>query len=100
MNHELFHFWNGGFARSSQQKNRPWLHEGRANYAALLASRERGTMTKERVVAALNRHLERCQAVLGNHDLRTHGPTRRRYLRVRRRPAMGDRHRAAQEHER
>lgn len=76
VHHELFHFWNGELARSSEGDTRPWLHEGGANYAALLASRERGTMSEEKFYAALNRHLERCQAALGNRDLRTRGPKR------------------------
>jgi hypothetical protein len=76
VHHELFHFWNAELAHSSQGDTRPWLHEGGANYAALLASRERGTMNSERFYAALNRHLERCQMALGNRDLRTHGPRR------------------------
>ncbi len=72
VDHELFHFWNGELAHPSS--GHPWLHEGGANYAALLASRERGTMSQERFSETLNRHLERCQAAQGNRDLRTNGP--------------------------
>lgn len=74
VHHEIFHFWNGELARSSQGDTRPWLHEGGANYAALLASRDRGTMSQERMLVALDRHLERCQVALANRDLRDNGP--------------------------
>lgn len=72
VDHELFHFWNGELAHPSN--GQPWLHEGGANYSALLSSRERGTVSEERFSETLNRHLEGCQNALGNRDLRTSGP--------------------------
>jgi hypothetical protein len=76
LDHELFHLWNAEVARTAEGATRPWLHEGGANYAALLLGRERGTMSEDGYVANLNRHLERCQRALPELDLRDRGPKR------------------------
>ncbi len=73
--HEVFHFWNGELAESAENSERPWVHEGGATYAALLAARKRGVMDERAFLAAMNRHLSRCQTALsGDKDLETQGP--------------------------
>jgi hypothetical protein len=76
LEHELFHFWNAEWAKSSEGSTRAWLHEGGANYAALLLGRERGEVTEDAFTSAINQHLERCQGDLPSLDLRSHAPKR------------------------
>ena len=63
--HEAFHFWNGGIA-----DNRPgtptWLHEGGADYAALLAARATGSLDDKAVADRLAGALTNCQAGLAS----------------------------------
>lgn len=75
LDHEIFHFWNGELAQPGEGKARPWLHEGGADFAALLLGRDRKEVSDDEFAAAMNRHLDRCQSAQPNLDLRAHGPT-------------------------
>lgn len=58
--HEAFHFWNGGLVRHSQ--NAPtWLHEGGAEYAALMGGLASGLLTDGDVRTRLSQSLTRCR---------------------------------------
>lgn len=61
--HEAFHFWNGGIADYAPDTP-SWLHEGGADYAALLAQRASGALTDDDLDQRLGSALERCQAAL------------------------------------
>lgn len=74
--HESFHFWNSRFLASGDAENAPWLHEGAAEYASLLATRELGTRSEAAVGKALAGRLTACAASLGDKDLAEHGPRR------------------------
>lgn len=74
--HESFHFWNSRFLASDDAENAPWLHEGAAEYAALLATRALGTRDEGAVAKALAGRLTACAASLGDKDLAEHGPRR------------------------
>ena len=64
--HEAFHFWNGGLA-SNSGATPSWLHEGGAEYAALLGGLEAGVLDEEDVRARLSQGLQRCRLALQNH---------------------------------
>lgn len=74
--HETFHFWNSRFLASDDAENAPWLHEGAAEYASLLATRELETRSEAAVGEALAGRLTACAAALGDKDLAEHGPRR------------------------
>lgn len=61
--HEAFHFWNGGIANYAHDTP-SWLHEGGADYAALLAQRASGALTNDDLDQQLGSALERCQTAL------------------------------------
>jgi hypothetical protein len=63
--HEAFHFWNGGVVRHAADAP-TWLHEGGAEYAALLAARQSGVLNDEEVRQRLSGALQRCQSGLQN----------------------------------
>ncbi len=69
--HEAFHFWNGGVARVA--KGTPsWLHEGGADYAALMAGHTSGTLSDADVSQRLADALTNCKSGLeseGNKPL-------------------------------
>lgn len=70
--HEIFHFWNGGIATSADDALRPWLHEGGASYAAMLALDQPVHPQDPAFLARLNENLSQCQLALGPGDtLRT-----------------------------
>jgi hypothetical protein len=67
--HEGFHLWNGMLFNSRELGEQPWLHEGGAEYAALLALRTLGELPDEGFRADLEDRINRCQAELGNVPL-------------------------------
>lgn len=64
VDHEFFHLWSDGAARSRDGENEPWLHEGMAEYAALLAGRDQGQLTDAEVGRELTDRLNGCVASL------------------------------------
>jgi len=62
--HEIFHFWNGDLADSAENSRRPWLHEGGASYAALLAV----SPPPASFLATLNENFHYCQTALPAAD--------------------------------
>jgi hypothetical protein len=61
--HEAFHFWNGGLASHSADTP-TWLHEGGAEYAALLAGLRIGLLTEAEMARGLGNALNRCRTGL------------------------------------
>ncbi|WP_421736510.1 hypothetical protein [Caulobacter sp.] len=78
VNHEFFHFWNSRGFKSRDGETEAWLHEGMAEYAALLTSRQAGSMSEVEVGEALGDRLTRCANMLGSKDLKTNPPRRGR----------------------
>lgn len=76
VNHEFFHFWNSRLARSRHGETQAWLHEGMAEYAALLAARESGARSEAEVADALAGRLTACAAGLQGRSLDTAPPKR------------------------
>lgn len=64
--HEAFHLWNGHGVRALDAETSPWLHEGGADYAALVGAVSNGAMSEDQVRARLARRLNSCRAALGN----------------------------------
>ena len=63
--HESFHLWNGMLFNSRQVGEQPWLHEGSAEYAALLTLRTLGELSDEDFRDDLEDRINRCHADLG-----------------------------------
>jgi len=59
--HEAFHLWNGELVSSRSEDTASWLHEGSADYAALLTSLELGALDDAGMRAELGSALERCR---------------------------------------
>ena len=76
VNHEFFHFWNSRTFRSRDGAGEAWLHEGMAEYAALLAAREAGAMSEAEVGEALAGRLTGCANTLKAKGLATDPPRR------------------------
>lgn len=61
--HEVTHWWNSGvFSSDSKQ---PWLHEGHAEWTALLLMRSLNLWSQETAIAQLEDSLNRCVAQRG-----------------------------------
>ncbi len=63
--HEAFHMWN---ARNGPETP-PWLHEGGAEYAAIVVAVHAGVLTQAEGVERLSHHLTRCQRELGDRPM-------------------------------
>ena len=63
--HEAFHLWNGAPTSGTP----PWLHEGGAEYAALVAAVDAGAVTHEEAIEQVSYHLDQCRAALGDRPL-------------------------------
>ncbi|HZV84780.1 MAG TPA: hypothetical protein VFF48_07320 [Brevundimonas sp.] len=61
--HEAFHLWNGKGARDAETA--PWLHEGGADYAALVGAVSSGALSEEQGRGRLARWLNGCRTALG-----------------------------------
>ncbi len=66
--HETFHFWNGDMVDSAENGERPWLHEGAASYAALLALDPAPAPNSAPLLAGVNQNLAKCQSALKEGD--------------------------------
>lgn len=62
--HETFHFWNGDMVDSAKNSDRPWLHEGGASYAALLALDPTPAPDSAPLLKGVNENLGKCQSAL------------------------------------
>jgi hypothetical protein len=62
--HEFFHLWNNRLIHSRDGEGEAWLHEGMAEYAALLAGREQGELSDADVQQELSDRLSACAAAL------------------------------------
>jgi hypothetical protein len=76
VNHEFFHFWNSRTFTSRNSGKEAWLHEGMAEYAALLASRQAGVMSEAQVGEALSGRLTGCANALKAKGLDADPPRR------------------------
>ncbi|MDC0723419.1 hypothetical protein [Nannocystis bainbridge] len=65
--HEAFHLWNAPTTEGVPD----WLHEGGAEYAAIVSAVANGALTQEEGVAQLSRNLGRCSEALGERSLVT-----------------------------
>ena len=72
--HEFFHLWNARVARSTQGDTAPWLHEGMAEYAALLAALDDGLIDDAAMRKELTFHLNGCARILQGRGLKAGGP--------------------------
>lgn len=63
--HEAFHLWNADVAASAP----PWLHEGGAEYAAIVAAVDAGALTHDKGLEQVSFHLDRCRTTLGTRSL-------------------------------
>ncbi len=59
--HELFHLWNGDNAAGTP----PWIHEGGAEYAALVSAVQAGVLSQGEGVERVSGHLTSCRRALG-----------------------------------
>ncbi len=66
--HESFHLWNGNGMRMKDSGSAPWLHEGMAEYAALVAAVSSGVVDEGQAHTALNARLRNCRSMLGDDD--------------------------------
>jgi len=76
VDHEFFHFWNSRLLHSRDGAGEAWLHEGMAEYAALLASREQGGRDEAQIAEQLAARLTGCAAELGDKGLGVEPPRR------------------------
>ena len=61
--HEAFHFWNGGLA-SNGPGTPAWLHEGGAEYAAIVSAHEAAILSESEFLGRLGEALELCRRAL------------------------------------
>ena len=71
--HETFHLWNSHSGRTEDAESAPWLHEGGADYAAIVGAASAGAMTEADARARLTRRVNGCRRILADRDL---DPTR------------------------
>lgn len=74
--HEFFHLWNNRDIHSRDGEAEAWLHEGMAEYAALLAGREQGELSDADVQRELSDRLSGCAAALSAKGLGGDPPRR------------------------
>lgn len=67
--HETFHLWNGHGVRNRDARSAPWLHEGGADYAAVVGAVSMGDFTELQGRAALTRRINSCRSALGDRDM-------------------------------
>jgi hypothetical protein len=66
--HETFHLWNGHGIPLKDGETAPWLHEGGAEYGALVAAATSGAIDEDQGRFSLARRLNGCRSALGNRD--------------------------------
>ncbi len=63
--HEAFHLWNAGVAPGTP----PWLHEGGAEYAAVVAAVVGGVLSEQQALEQVSYRAGRCRAALGDQAM-------------------------------
>lgn len=63
--HEAFHLWNQAVAPGTP----PWLHEGGAEYAAVVAAVGGGVLSEADALAEVSSRAARCRAALGDQPM-------------------------------
>ena len=66
--HETFHLWNGHGVTTRDGDTAPWLHEGGAEYGALVAAASTGVIDEAQGRASLGERLNGCRRTLGDRD--------------------------------
>lgn len=66
--HETFHLWNGNDIALKEGTTAPWLHEGSAEYVALVAAASSDAIGEQQARLSLTQRLNGCRAALGNRD--------------------------------
>lgn len=67
--HEVTHWWNMGVFQSDSRQ--PWLHEGHADWSALLLMRGNDLISRREAVVQLAGALNRCMSVRGDRPAAT-----------------------------
>ena len=62
--HETFHLWNGHGVITKDGDTAPWLHEGGAEYGALVAAASSGVIDDAQVKSSLAQRLNGCRSAL------------------------------------
>ncbi len=70
--HETAHLWNHGVFRSDM--DRPWLHEGDADWASLNAMHDAGLLSDQALVDQMQSHVDGCLVARGEHPAATLKP--------------------------
>ena len=66
--HETFHLWNGHGVTTKDGETAPWLHEGGAEYGAVVAAVSAGVIDEAEGRASLAQRLNGCRRTLGDAD--------------------------------
>ncbi|MFK0298217.1 hypothetical protein ACIQTU_03260 [Brevundimonas sp. NPDC090276] len=66
--HESLHLWNGHGVELKDGDTAPWLHEGGAEYGALVAAVSSGVIDEDQARASLTQRLNGCRKALGDAD--------------------------------
>lgn len=66
--HESLHLWNGNGIKTKDGETAPWLHEGMAEYGALVAAVSTGVIDQAQAQAALTQRLQGCRGRLSDAD--------------------------------
>lgn len=66
--HESLHLWNGNGMKMKDGETAPWLHEGMAEYGALVAAVSTGVVDEGQARGALTKRLRACRDMLNDDD--------------------------------
>lgn len=66
--HETLHLWNGHGVETKDGDTAPWLHEGGAEYGAVVAAVSTGVIDEDQAHASLTQRLNGCRKTLGDAD--------------------------------
>jgi hypothetical protein len=66
--HEAFHLWNGHAVQTRDGESDPWLHEGGAEFAALVGPVATGAGGEDQARETLSHQINRCREILGDRD--------------------------------
>lgn len=66
--HETLHLWNGHGVETKDGDTAPWLHEGGAEYGALVAAASSSVIDEAQGRDALTQRLNGCRKALGDRD--------------------------------